>query len=79
MAATEKNIRRMYYTVAPLFILLAVFIVLTCGRFGDSWDVFLRVFIVLEFVAIAILLAIYLWMLVKRLDEISHLNFITEK
>ena len=79
MAATETTIRRMYYTVAPLFTLLAVFLVLTSDRFGSSWSTTVIILIVLEFSVIAILLAIYLWVLVKRLNEISHLNFITEK
>ena len=75
----RRQFHNFIHDFPSLFILFSVFLVLSSDVFGNTWFTIVKVFLVLEFFAISIIMAIYLWLLVKRLDEISHLNFITEK
>ena len=79
LAETEAQTRRMYFTVFALFTALAVALVPSNLYLVDSWRSVYTVVLLLELIGLSILLAVYLKLLVDRIDEINHLNFITEK
>ena len=45
----------------------------------SGWLTFYTIAVVLEFIILSVMLAAYLRLLVDRIDQINHLNFITEK
>ena len=79
MAASEKIIKKLYYISTSCFIVLTIVMVVASETNRDSYQEMATFIQIGEYIICVTLMIVYLCMLVKQIDQINHLNFITEK
>ena len=79
MAASEKIIKKLYYISTSCFIVLTIVMVVASETNKDLFEEMASFIQIGEYIICVILMIIYLCLLVKQIDQINHLNFITEK
>ena len=79
MAASEKIIKRMYYITTICFLLFTTVMVMGSESNNELYGDLATFFLLLEYLICVILMILYLCLLFKQIDQINHLNFITEK
>ena len=79
MARSEKIIKRLYYISTSCFVVFTTGITVATETNKERLEDIANYLLIVEYLVCVVLLAVYLYLLIKKVDQINHLNFITEK
>ena len=79
MAATEKVIKKLYYISTACFLVFGTIMIIFSETNKEVFEEAATYILMGEYAMCVLLLVVYLCKLVRQIDQINHLNFITEK
>ena len=79
MAATEKVIKKLYYISTACFLVFGTIMIIFSETNKEVFEDAATYILMSEYAICVLLLVVYLCKLVRQIDQINHLNFITEK